>query len=69
MKIFYSLAIRETKKHHLTETHEHNFEIHNIGPIAQHWRWLSLPKSRFRDGRGTARWAAIACIAQLDASP
>ena len=31
-----------------------------IGPVAQPWRRLSRPKSRFRDGRGTARWAAIA---------
>ena len=37
-----------------------------IGPVAQPWRRLSRPKSRFRDGRGTARWVAIACIAQLE---
>ena len=31
MKMFYSLVITTSSmKHHLTETHEHNFVIHNI---------------------------------------
>ena len=39
------------------------------GPVAQPWRRLSRPKSRSRRSRNGDRWAAIACIAQLGASP
>ena len=36
MKMFYSLVINTSSmKHHLTETHEHNFEIHNIASSSQ----------------------------------
>ena len=31
MKMFYTLYHQTSSmKHHLTETHEHNFEVHNI---------------------------------------